>query len=95
MLLPDTRSVDVASAMDWLQTASDRAWLTLSIDEYNGVKRPNTHRDLVDIAREYSEGIRDADDIRQILDRSDLWLEISDRGKQAVKTIWPQMPEQA
>ena len=98
MFLPETRAVEVEQALGWLQAASERGWVTLTVDDQDGHAWPyrapvGVHLD--NIADEYRRGARDSDEIRQILDRPDLWLEISPAGKEAVKRVWPDMPSDA
>lgn len=96
--LPQTRAIDIGEALDWLQAASGRRWLTLTVDDMDGSPwpyRPPDAADFIEIADEYRQGLRDADEVLQILDRTDLWLEISPEGKSAVDAAWAEMPEQS
>lgn len=93
--LPETRSVQPEELIRWLEDAERRGWVRFEIDTANGSYREPMTGDFDQIAEEYRRGLRDADDIRQILDRFDLWLEISEKGKAAVRSIWPQMLPQA
>lgn len=94
--LPDAQSVDVAATLEWLAAASNRGWLTLLIYDFASSEpsRLASAADVHQIATEYAEGVRNADQMGQVLDRPDLWLEISELGRGVVDAIWPEMPEQ-
>ncbi len=94
MFRPETRAVDIGVALDWLQVAATNGWLTLTVDDggRSWPYRPATASDLVQIAEEYRQGLRDANEVRQILNRFDVWLEISPAGREAVNLVWPDMP---
>ncbi len=97
LFLPQTRTVGIEDALDWLVAASQKGWLALSVDD--GIQawpyRSAAPNDLMQIADEYRTGLRNANEVRQILDRVDLWLEISAEGKAAVREAWPHMPGNA
>lgn len=96
VFLPQTQEIDVHSAIEWIRAAADKGWITLSVDEMDGNPwRPATLDDLVRIADEYKRGLRNPNEIRQIFDRFDLWLEISAQGREAVTFAWPDMPPEA
>jgi hypothetical protein len=92
VLLPETRRItprtreiavdDVAEAIDSLERHGLVRVFARDPDR-EGV-REATKDDRLNILSDYRRGIRDARVIRQILDRTDLWLELTEEGRRAL-----------